>query len=234
VGKIADHAAAAGNTKLAEEATSKLQSIRAAKASTAARATTCVEAGWLDLAIGRCACWATWSAFLAWEQMLVFTTSFGTLLCLALDASFSISTRSLTLASAGSGLPMTAGPLAGTRGRDGRPLLPLLVTFMRIAVSPNHTPPAHWRFGGRFTVIALRLGLFVPVGHFCVTLTVGGLLSLARFIQRCNDVRAVELERASQSHTFLRVLQACNAVIGISSFALFLRLYLDYRAWRAD
>mmetsp|Transcript_88518 Transcript_88518/g.235120 ORF Transcript_88518/g.235120 Transcript_88518/m.235120 type:complete len:99 (+) Transcript_88518:237-533(+) len=92
--------------------------------------------------------------------------------------------------------------------------------------------PKHWRTFGRLTIAALRGMLLLPVAPICLALTLGSILSLTRFAQRCSDTRAMELERASQSRWFVRTLHFCNAITGISSFGLFLRLYFDCKDWK--
>lgn len=208
--RLVVQAVAANDVPLADAARAKLGCVQAAIASEPA----CVEIGVLDKAMNNCACWATWCGIIAWEQILVFTTSFGALLCLALDLSASLKVRK--------------GVIGGSVSRQP----PLLATFVRLAVFPMLAPPRHWRFFGRLTVIALRGVLLLPVAPICFTLTLGSLLSLTRFAQRCTDVRAVESEKAAQSRWFVRTLHTCNAITGLSSFGLFMRLYWDTREGR--
>eukprot|EP00438_Fugacium_kawagutii_P020738 Skav225294 [mRNA] locus=scaffold4099:405925:422979:- [translate_table: standard] len=63
----------------------------------------------------------------------------------------------------------------------------------------QHAPPCHWAWHGRVALAALR------------------------------GVRAIEFDRAGQNRWFLRLLQVCSTVTGLSSFVLFLRLCLDQR-----
>jgi len=161
--------------------------------------------------VGLSATWVTWWGILAWEQALVFTTSFGAILCLFLDFWFRAKESAAGRASYAARSP------------------PLLATFIRLAVSPTLAPPKHWRFFERFTLTALRSVVLFPLGPLCLTLSMGSVVSLMRFVQRCSDVRAVEHERATHTQWFVRVLNACNAINGLSSFGLFVRLYCDVR-----
>mmetsp|Transcript_71202 Transcript_71202/g.159351 ORF Transcript_71202/g.159351 Transcript_71202/m.159351 type:complete len:329 (-) Transcript_71202:78-1064(-) len=214
-------AAQEGDVRLAEVARAKLRSVQAAKASAAGQPAYLVEAGPLDKLINDCATCATWCGILAWEQVLIFTTSFGALLCLAVDA-----TSSFRLRLGGAVAAPVQVATSGSRPHT------LLSAFIKLAVSPMLPLPKHWGSLGRLTVMALRGMLLLPVAPICMALTLGSILSLTRFAQRCSTTRAIELERASQSLWFVRTIHICNAITGISSFGLFLRLYMDWNEWR--
>eukprot|EP00416_Gambierdiscus_australes_P046625 CAMPEP_0171100730 /NCGR_PEP_ID=MMETSP0766_2-20121228/53128_1 /TAXON_ID=439317 /ORGANISM="Gambierdiscus australes, Strain CAWD 149" /LENGTH=323 /DNA_ID=CAMNT_0011560603 /DNA_START=115 /DNA_END=1083 /DNA_ORIENTATION=- len=203
---LAARAAAAGDARLAEVAQEKLRSVDDAKVSVLA-ATDCFKGGLLDRLLNHCACWATWWGILAWEQALVFSTSFGALFCLAIDAAHSVR-RGMDL------------PTQASR--------PFLSTFVKLAVWPPMPPPQHWRTSGRLTVAALRGLLLLPVASIGVALTLGSIVSLTGFAQRCCEIRTAELDRASRSQWFVRIVDAWTAVTAICSFGLFARLYWDF------
>eukprot|EP00929_Paragymnodinium_shiwhaense_P121876 TRINITY_DN94292_c0_g1_i1.p1 TRINITY_DN94292_c0_g1~~TRINITY_DN94292_c0_g1_i1.p1 ORF type:complete len:336 (-),score=64.66 TRINITY_DN94292_c0_g1_i1:191-1198(-) len=214
--KIADKAEAFGDEALLRAAKNKLEKVREAKAGAQARTATSIEVGILDIVATRCASVANWAWLLFLEQVLIFSTSFGALGCLLIDI------RALGIAKF---LGLSLGP-------PSEPLRapPLLATFMRLAWFPYLEPPKHWRWLGRFTLNALRYMLLVPLGPICSSLAIGSLASLARFGQRCVQVRAIEQERAAQNRWFSWTIQACGVVTGITSFGLFLRLFWDRRA----
>lgn len=162
----------------------------------------------LDVLIGRLASLSTWLGMLAWEQFLVFLTSFGTVFCLSLDTLETIRSRS--------------------GGKEARP--PLLASFLRIAVWPGLEPQRNWpSFGARLTVATLRCALLLPVGSMAFVFTLGGLLSFARFASRCLEVRPFEMERMVRHNGFTTTLQVFSSIVGLSSFGLFVRLYWDRR-----
>ncbi|CAE7250706.1 unnamed protein product [Symbiodinium natans] len=105
---------------------------------------------------------------------------------------------------------------------------PLLAAFLKYAFLP--TPmPGHWSWHGRTALAALRGMLLLSVAPMCLSFALGGALSVAHFSAKVNEVRALEFERAGQNRWFLRLLQVCSAVTGMSSFVLFLRLCLDQK-----
>merc|ERR1712080_475619 len=104
----------------------------------------------------------------------------------------------------------------------------MLATFVRLAITPSLVP-SHWHSGWRLTVMVLRCALLVPAVPAVLALVLGGLALLARFAQRCGEVQAVERENLARSRWFNGVMQACNTIVGFSSFGLFIRLYLDHR-----
>mmetsp|Transcript_5311 Transcript_5311/g.15128 ORF Transcript_5311/g.15128 Transcript_5311/m.15128 type:complete len:309 (-) Transcript_5311:77-1003(-) len=204
-----------GDKRLAEAARVKLASVRAARASIPPACAPLADMAVLDRLACRCARWVSWYGLIAFEQVLVFTTSFGAMLCLALDASDSIKSRSMARA-----VP------DGVRNVS-RP--PLLTTFLKLAALPTVVPPRHWHWLGRANVIALRCVLLVPIGSMSLAVMLGSFSSLLRFAQRCAEVREVEQERAAQSRQFTTVLTACSSVAGFCSLGLFLQLYWDYK-----
>ncbi|CAE7323032.1 AP5M, partial [Symbiodinium necroappetens] len=162
--------------------------------------------------LDRCAIYAVWCGLLAWEQMLVFTTSFGAILCLLLDARNS--------------LRMRVGTMLNKSASSPHP--PLLAAFLKYAFFSTPAP-GHWSWHGRAALAALRGMLVLSVAPMCLTFALGGALSVAHFSAKVSEVRAVEFERAGQNRWFLRLLQVCSAVTGMSSFVLFLRLCLDQK-----
>lgn len=206
---LANKAEQDGDLELSEAARTKLTHVRAASFRP--------HQDWrttpgLQKMIDRCAVSAAWCSLLAWEQLLVFTTSFGAILCLLLDARNSLRLK-----------------LAALVGKHAwAPKQPLLAAFLKYAIL-QHAPPGHWGWPGRVALAALRGMLVLSVAPMCVTFALGGALSVVHFSAKCNEVRAVEFERAGQNRWFLRLLQVCSAVTGLSSFILFLRLRLDQR-----
>lgn len=160
-----------------------------------------------------CASWASWWGLFAWEQVLVFTTSFGAIFCSLHDV------RTLLLQRAAIRKPFARPPA-------------LLHAFLRLALVPGSSSPPHWHRSGRFVLAALRGALFVSVGPFILSLLLGGVFSLVQFGRRCAEVRAEEFERAMQHRWFVRALHACSAVTGICSLLLAMRLHRDYREWQ--
>jgi len=208
--RLANKAEQDGDLELSEAARAKLTHVRAASLPLETEALRNIPR--LQRMIDRCAVGAAWCSLLAWEQLLVFTTSFGAILCLLLDARNSLRIKLATL----------VGRSAWT------PKQPLLAAFLKHALLPN-APPGHWAWHGRVALAALRGMLALSVAPMCVTFALGGALSVAHFSAKCSEVRAVEFERAGQNRWFLRLLQVCSAVTGLSSFVLFLRLCLDQR-----
>jgi hypothetical protein len=129
------HVAAAAQTKL--EAIRKVQGERPAQV----QADAGQDISRLDMFVGRLTALSTWIGVLAWEQFLVFLTSFGTVLCLSLDTLETIRSRS--------------------GAKEARP--PLLSSFLRIAALPSVEAPRHWHYFGRLTVSTLRCALLLPV-----------------------------------------------------------------------
>ncbi|CAK0818977.1 unnamed protein product [Prorocentrum cordatum] len=145
--------------------------------------------------VGLCARRAAWWWLLLREQVLVFSTSFGALLCLAFDAA-----------------QLTRGLLGQGRAIDETGPR-MLSTFFRLAVSPMLQAPKHWQRFDRLSLVVLRCALALPAGSLLATVAMGGLASLGRFAQRCHEVRDVELERlppppplASSGHVRTRAL----------------------------
>lgn len=206
---LATKAEQENDLELSEAARNKLTHVRAASMP---QETEALNIPRLQRMIDRCAVGAAWCSLLAWEQLLVFTTSFGAILCLLLDARNSLRLK----------LAMLVGRSAWS------PKQPLLAAFLKYALLPN-APPCHWAWPGRVALAALRGMLVLSVAPMCVTFALGGALSVAHFSAKCNEVRAVEFERAGQNGWFLRLLQVCSGVTGLSSFVLFLRLCLDQR-----
>ncbi|CAK0818978.1 unnamed protein product [Prorocentrum cordatum] len=164
--------------------------------------------------VGLCARRAAWWWLLLREQVLVFSTSFGALLCLAFDAA-----------------QLTRGLLGQGRAIDETGPR-MLSTFFRLAVSPMLQAPKHWQRFDRLSLVVLRCALALPAGSLLATVAMGGLASLGRFAQRCHEVRDVELERAAHSRLFVWCLNICSGVTGLTSFALFVRVYSDWREGR--
>mmetsp|Transcript_117833 Transcript_117833/g.293882 ORF Transcript_117833/g.293882 Transcript_117833/m.293882 type:complete len:312 (+) Transcript_117833:102-1037(+) len=223
--RLAENAIATGEAALAEAARAKMSAVRAAMATAGSHAgqhgESATEAGRLDRWVGRCACLAVWCGEFVREQALVFTTSLGALLCLALDLRSGAATGRVVAVTAAEGAGAPARPMH------------LLSTFMRMAVCPTLAPPKHWMALGRLTLVTLRCMLLVPMVPACIALSLGSVLSLARFAQRFVEVRAIELERAAQNRWWIRTRDLGSAVTGFASFGLFLRLYVDWRAeWR--
>jgi len=192
---------------LAAAAQAKLGVVRGAQRQQSSQTDAGEEVARLDLLLGSMASLSTWLEMLAWEQLLVFLTSFGTVLCLSLDTMDSIRSR--------------------TGSREARP--PLLTNFLRMATWPGLQFPAHWSSFGRLTVMTLRCGLLLPVGSMVLVFTLGGLLSIVRFASRCLEVRRFEMERMLRNNAFTNTLHIFSSIVGLSSFGLFMRLYLDHR-----
>eukprot|EP00747_Dinoflagellata_sp_TGD_P165787 gnl/TRDRNA2_/TRDRNA2_187629_c0_seq1.p1 gnl/TRDRNA2_/TRDRNA2_187629_c0~~gnl/TRDRNA2_/TRDRNA2_187629_c0_seq1.p1 ORF type:complete len:321 (-),score=38.82 gnl/TRDRNA2_/TRDRNA2_187629_c0_seq1:106-1068(-) len=221
--RLAADADSRGEQRLADAARAKLVRVTAARP----EALGGVQAGRLDKLADSFACCAAWWGILAWEQALVFTTSFGALGCLLVDALESTRNRPWV-----GKLWVARAPLGRAVGRganEARPSPQLLTTFLRLAMLPSLAPPKHWQWMSWLTVQALRCSLILPVMPTCLCLALGGLASLARFSQRCTEVQAAERERAARSHWFMGTLHVCNSIAGFSSFGLFLRLYWDFR-----
>lgn len=151
---------------------------------------------------------AMWG-LIASEQVLVFTTSFGALLCLLYDSIKALRFRAASV----------------TSGEVARPL-PLLSAFVRLTLSPV-TLPSHWGHFSWFTVISLRSALVLPLCPMLLAFVAGALSSLTRFAQRCTEDRAVEQERVAGRQWFLHTIATLNSIAGFSSLGLFLRLLLD-------
>jgi len=210
--RLAAQFTSAQATSLADAAKAKLRRVREAMGVQHAQSGEgCSEATRLDRRINFFTHYGVRCALLAWEQFLVFTTSFGALLCLAHDVRSSIS----------------GGHAAkGFAGRHP----PMLQRFVRLALSWNkHALPPDWNAFERFTVVALRIVLLVPMGQCLLTVACGASLSLVRFAKRLWEVRALEAERAGRCHWFVRTRNICSAITGLSSFGLFWRLYRDSR-----
>lgn len=124
----------------------------------------------------------------------------------------------------GAGFDCLSGsvPLAGCQQRSFR-------VFFKLALVPTELTPMHWCAFGRLAAAVPPSMLLASICPMVLALGLGSVLSLLRFLQRCVEARAPELERATQSQAFMRVLQACSSITGLSSLVLFLRLYSDYR-----
>jgi len=211
---VADKADASGDARLAEAARAKLEAVRNAQAPPILGEASRSQAGALERLAGLSARRAAWWWLLLREQVLVFATSFGALLCLAFDAA-----------------QLTKGLLGQSRVQDeARPQM--LSTFFRLAGSPMLQLPKHWQRFDRLSLVVLRCALALPAGSLLATVALGGLASLGRFAQRCSEVRDVELERAAHSRLFVWGLNICSGITGLTSFALFVRVYSDWREGR--
>jgi len=210
--RLAAQASSAQASSLADAATEKLRCVREAMGVQQAQSGEGVsEATRLDRGINIFAHYGVRCALLAWEQFLVFTTSFGAILCLAHDVRFC----------------MPGGH--ASRGFSGRQQ-PLLQRFLKLALFWNKQAlPPDWKPRERYTVFALRFVLLVPLGQCLLTVACGASLSLVRFAKRFWEVRALEAERAARCHWFVRTRNLCSAITGLSSFGLFMRLYRDCR-----
>lgn len=216
--KLTAEATACGRRGLARAAQAKLKRIQQQNSIATGAFAHLVSAGAgaeagrkLGRLVDSCACIAAWWGLLLWEQVLVLTTSFGALACLALD------TRGMIR------------NLVGPKDNAARSPPWLLAQFLRLAMVPSATAPEHWSFPGRLLLAALRGTLFLSVVPLFATLSVGGMLSLVQFGRSCAEVRGVEFERAVQNRWFVRVLQMCSTVTGISSLGLFCILWREYR-----
>lgn len=209
--RVAASAVQRGDERVAAAARARLATVQGARQEPAVRAAESKHR--LERQIGRCISWATWWGLLAWEQVLVVATSLGALLCLAVDATESFR-----------GLRAEHGAVMDS----ATPRPPLLAAFVRLALLPV-SAPEHWGWAGRCAITALRGTLLLPLGHFCLAVSAGALLSFARFVHRCSEIRPVEVERAWQSPRFLNVLHAFYGITGAASFGLFVRLYWDRR-----
>lgn len=202
-------AASSGDTRLAAAAQSRLKGLQDARAEAMDSEDDCK----LDRLTSMCARWVAVWGLIAWEQVLVFTSSFGCLLCLVYDGMMALGFRHRA---------------AITSGDVARPV-PLLAKFMRLTLSPAFPVPSHWGRLSKLTVVSLRCALVLPLCPMFGAFALGALTSFARFVQRCSEARAVEHERAAQSQWFIRTLYMFNSIAGLSSFGLFLRLYWDRR-----
>jgi len=197
------------DSRLAAAARAKLASVNAARFVSTTKGSECVEMGRLDRVAGLCAGWAIRWGLLAWEQALVVATSFGALLCLGVDTGHSLWMKT------------TVNAREATRPDA------LLSSFLRLATSPCLALPRHWRPVDRVAILALRCVLLVPLAPMSLALLLGGLLSLARFGQRCAEVRAAEVEHAAENRWFMGAVHCCSSIAGVSSLCLFMRLYYD-------
>lgn len=209
--RLAVKAAQLGDDVLADTARAKIQRMGELAAIVSAAPKCRGDRAILDRLAGQCSCWAAWLGLFAWEQVLVFTTSFGAILCLVLDA------RTLLLHRADRG-----GPSPGARPPA------LLQAFLRLAIAAS-SAPGHWQLSWKLVLAALRGALFLSVGPLFLSLGLGGIFSLVQFGRRCAVVRAVEFERAMHNRRFVQALQTCSAVTGLCSLALATRLIKDYR-----
>jgi len=213
---VVSTAVADGDTRLADVARRKLSTVQEAKAEYSSQVVACLEVTRLERLTGRLACLTSWCSAFAYEQALVFATSFGALLCLALDSSDTL--KWLRISSSSNGA-----------GKEGHRQQFFLATFLRLAIMPTVPLPRHWRFWGRFTALTLRCLLLLPVGSFCLVTSFGSLCSIARFAERCLEARAHEHEKMARTQWFNGAFQICSSIMGFSCMGLFAHLYFDAR-----
>lgn len=190
--------------RLGRAAIAKLEAVRAARAAQMGRATlSSQEVTWLDSCSSRFASCAVWFGLLATEQVLVLSTSFGAVFLLAVDSFHHVNHKT---------------------GRSY-----LLSNFFRLAVGwPALAMPRHWRAPSRCSALALRCAVLVPVASFLATFTLGSVFSVARFAERCLEVRAYECEEMFRNDRYMRLCQVCSSLVGIGSLGVALRLYKDH------
>eukprot|EP00448_Togula_jolla_P002535 CAMPEP_0170607666 /NCGR_PEP_ID=MMETSP0224-20130122/21175_1 /TAXON_ID=285029 /ORGANISM="Togula jolla, Strain CCCM 725" /LENGTH=243 /DNA_ID=CAMNT_0010932845 /DNA_START=219 /DNA_END=950 /DNA_ORIENTATION=+ len=206
-----------GDTQLAEAARKKMLSVGSARATTISSSV--AGESWLDCMSRVCMRCISWCGIMASEQAVVFATSFGTLLCLASDVRLGlIAWRSTTAGHSGPGV----GALVATDAKKP----PLLLTLIQLVLCVQQ-PPANWRQLDRLTLTTLRAVILTPTACICSAFVIGAFLALARFMQRCREVQAIERLRASQNQRFVQFVHACTAATGFSSLVLFLRLRRD-------
>lgn len=217
---LAARAAATGDAALSAAALQRADALRHAATAGVGPPVfrqTLREAWRPDRLLDTCCCIATWCGELVWEQMLVFTTSFGALCCLGLDLRagwFPLGAR------------WRAAVVAGRELGETR-ATPLLRAFVRLAVFPFMPMPKHWKWFSRFWLTSLRLSLLLPVVPAACALAFGSGLFLARFWQHFLLVRGAQLERAERTQWWLQLRNFSSAVTGLSALWLFLRLHRD-------
>lgn len=199
--------AVSDDAHLAAAAATQLDHVRKAQRNQASQADIGKEIARLDMLIGRLVSVSSWLGLLAWEQVLVFLTSFGSIMCVTLDTVDFIRSRA--------------------KGKEARP--PLLTNFLQISVWPTLEPPRHWTLA-RAAVVSLRCALLLPVGSVVLVATLGSFASIIRFANRCWEVRQYEVERMARNNGFMKVIQVFSSIVGFSSLGLFVRLYCDRRS----
>jgi len=195
---------------LSRAASEKLQALRTASAASAlASCGDAPDACRLDRLAGRCASCATWFIEFAREQLMVFLTSFGAIMCLYLDV------RSAKL----------RRPLGHEQGPPPPP--GTLLKFFFGTLHPLVPMPKHWGAMARIALAALRTVILGPLVPGSALLSLGCILSVARFWQRFFEARNVELERAAQTRWWAMARDCGSALTCLASLGLFLQLHTD-------
>lgn len=208
--KVKTAAEMAGDPRIAREAQEKLGRVQAAQSSTPAHAALFAPMSC------RCARWANWWGLLAQRTAMSFLMSLGGVsLCILLD----IWKRRGTLKeSSGS------APAMSTNGD-----LPAVFRMLKVAYSLHLPFPEHWGYAFRIAAGSLQVALVLPWLPHAGSMLVGALCSAAHFVQAVHEDRWEQRGRAARHNMFCHFVNICSGIVGYSSLALFIRLWLDRR-----
>mmetsp|Transcript_19839 Transcript_19839/g.43073 ORF Transcript_19839/g.43073 Transcript_19839/m.43073 type:complete len:387 (+) Transcript_19839:260-1420(+) len=157
-----------------------------------------------------------WCGKLFWEQLLVFLTSLGALMCLVMDLK--------------TGFPL--GIRAGSRGAssDAARHPPLLRTLFHLVMSPTAQPPKSWGTVSWLSLATLRYCLVLPIFPTAIAFTLGGFWSVVRFTQHVYQWCDPCHDRPLARRIWVQVRDISSVLTAFASFSVCSRLCWD--AWR--